>query len=81
MPRWAVLALKDVSITQRQALSSIWRRTYAPGLRTTRLIDRKVLTAVNAIFVTEPAGEFMLKGLHSPTAAFNVVDLREQDAS
>jgi adenylate cyclase len=45
------------------------------------LIDRKVLAAVDAIFVTEPAGEFMLKGLHRPTAAFNVCDLREQDAS
>jgi class 3 adenylate cyclase len=45
------------------------------------LIDRKVLAAVDAIFVTEPAGELMLKGLHRPTAAFNVCDLREQDAS
>jgi adenylate cyclase len=45
------------------------------------LIDRKVLAAVDTIFVTEPAGEFMLKGLHRPTAAFNVCDLREQDAS
>jgi adenylate cyclase len=45
------------------------------------LIDRKVLAAVDAIFVTEPAGELMLKGLHRPTAAFNVCDLREQNAS
>ena len=45
------------------------------------LIDRKVLAAVEEVFVTEPAGEFMLKGLHRPTAAFCVRGLREQDAS
>jgi class 3 adenylate cyclase/AmiR/NasT family two-component response regulator len=43
------------------------------------LIDRKVLTAVDAMITTEPAGEFMLKGLHRPTAAFNVCCLRAQD--
>lgn len=45
------------------------------------LIDRKVLAAIDAIFVTEPAGEFMLKGLHRQTAAFNVCGLRDQNAS
>ena len=44
------------------------------------LIDRKVFAAVDAAFVTEPAGELMLKGLHRPTAAFNVCGLREPDA-
>jgi adenylate cyclase len=42
------------------------------------LVDRKVFAVVDAIFVTEPTGEFMLKGLHRPTAAFNVCGLREQ---
>jgi class 3 adenylate cyclase len=45
------------------------------------LIDCKVLAAVDAIFVTEPAGELVLKGLHRPTAAFNVCSLRKQDPS
>jgi class 3 adenylate cyclase len=44
------------------------------------LIDRKVFAAVDAAFVIEPAGELMLKGLHRPTAAFNVCGLREPDA-
>jgi len=44
------------------------------------LIDRKVLAAVDTIAETELAGEFMLKGLHRPTAAFNVCGLRKQDA-
>ena len=45
------------------------------------LIDRKVLAVVDPMFLTEPAGEFMLKGLHRPTSAFNVSGLRAQEAS
>jgi adenylate cyclase len=45
------------------------------------LIDRKVLAVVEPIFLTEPAGEFMLKGLHRPTAAFNVCGVREAETS
>jgi adenylate cyclase len=41
------------------------------------LIDRKVFAVVDPMFVTEPAGEFMLKGLHRRTTAFNVCGLRE----
>ena len=36
------------------------------------LIDRKVRAAVEALATIEPAGEFQLKGLHRPVAAFNV---------
>jgi adenylate cyclase len=36
------------------------------------LIDRKVHAAVEALATIEPAGEFLLKGLHRPVAAFNV---------
>ena len=45
------------------------------------LIDRKVLAAVDSIIATELAGEFMLKGLHRPTPAYNVCGLRDQEAS
>jgi class 3 adenylate cyclase/AmiR/NasT family two-component response regulator len=45
------------------------------------LIDRKVLAVVDPMFLTEPAGEFVLKGLHRPTSAFNVSGLRAQEAS
>ena len=45
------------------------------------LIDRKVLAVVDPIFLTEPAGEFMLKGLHRLTAAFNVCGVREAETS
>jgi adenylate cyclase len=45
------------------------------------LIDRKVLAAVDSIIATELAGEFMLKGLHRPTPAYNVCGLRDQAAS
>jgi class 3 adenylate cyclase len=45
------------------------------------LIDRKVLAAVDSIIATELAGEFMLKGLHRPTPAYNVCGLRDPDAS
>src|SRR5262245_21426962 len=45
------------------------------------LIDRKVLAAVDTMIATEAAGEFILKGLHRPTAAFNVCGLRSDDGS
>jgi adenylate cyclase len=45
------------------------------------LIDRKVLAAVDSIIATELTGEFMLKGLHRPTPAYNVCGLRDQEAS
>jgi adenylate cyclase len=41
------------------------------------LIDPKVLGAVESFTTTEPAGEFILKGLHRPVAVFNVRSLRE----
>jgi len=40
------------------------------------LIDSKVQASVEEIAETEPAGEFMLKGLHRPVRAFNVSGLR-----
>ena len=40
------------------------------------LIDRKVHAAVEALATIEPAGEFLLKGLHRPVAAFNVLACR-----
>ena len=36
------------------------------------LIDPKVQAAVESVADTEPAGEFMLKGLHRPVTTFNV---------
>jgi class 3 adenylate cyclase len=40
------------------------------------LIDSKVQASVEEIAETEPAGEFVLKGLHRPVRAFNVSGLR-----
>ena len=40
------------------------------------LIDSKVQASVEEIAETEPAGEFVLKGLHRPVRAFNVRGLR-----
>jgi len=42
------------------------------------LIDSKVQASVEEIAETEPAGEFVLKGLHRPVRAFNVSGLRAQ---
>jgi class 3 adenylate cyclase len=39
------------------------------------LIDGKVQSAIEAVAVTQPAGELTLKGLHRPIPAFNVCDL------
>jgi len=56
-------------------------RLCSQAANTQILIDRKVLNAVDAMFATEPAGEFILKGLHRPTAAFNVRGPRSPDGS
>src|SRR6266568_4232489 len=40
------------------------------------LIDSKVQASVEEIAESEPAGEFVLKGLHRPVRAFNVSGLR-----
>jgi adenylate cyclase len=39
------------------------------------LIDGKVLSAIEAVAETQPAGELTLKGLHRPIPAFNVCGL------
>jgi adenylate cyclase len=39
------------------------------------LIDGKVLSAIEAVAETQPAGELSLKGLHRPIPAFNVCGL------
>jgi adenylate cyclase len=39
------------------------------------LIDGKVLSAIEAVAETQPAGELILKGLHRPIPAFNVCGL------
>jgi adenylate cyclase len=44
------------------------------------LIDGKVLSAIEAIAETQPAGELTLKGLHRPIPAFNVSGLVSADA-
>ena len=56
-------------------------RLCSQAANTQILIDRKVLNAVDSMFATEPAGEFILKGLHRPTAAFNVRGPRGADGS
>ena len=44
------------------------------------LIDGKVLSAIEAVAETQPAGELTLKGLHRPIPAFNVCGLVSVDA-
>jgi class 3 adenylate cyclase len=44
------------------------------------LIDGKVLSAIEAVAETQPAGELTLKGLHRPIPAFNVCELVSVDA-
>lgn len=44
------------------------------------LIDGKVLSAIEAVAETQPAGELTLKGLHRPIPAFNVCGLVSADA-
>jgi adenylate cyclase len=43
------------------------------------LIDGKVLSAIEAVAETQPAGELTLKGLHRPVPAFNVCGLASAD--
>jgi adenylate cyclase len=44
------------------------------------LIDGKVLSAIEAVAETQPAGELTLKGLHRPIPAFNVCRVMSVDA-
>ncbi len=44
------------------------------------LIDGKVLSAIEAVAETQPAGELTLKGLHRPIPAFNVSGVVSGDA-
>jgi adenylate cyclase len=44
------------------------------------LIDGKVLSAIEALAETQPAGELTLKGLHRPIPAFNVCGVISVDA-